>query len=205
MQLQISHAQLSSDWKREVERRLGRKVADCYQCGKCTAGCPANFEMFQPVHSMMRLAQLGRKDDALRSRSQWVCVACEACSTRCPKDVDPARLMTVLREMAQEEGCVNANESDIYDFHMSFLSSVRRFGRVYEMGLVAAYKLKSPIKRGPQDLLTALKMARRGKPGLLPHRIQNVAAIRRIYEKTRLQAQAAPNPQPPHHPQGESH
>ncbi|MBM4035778.1 MAG: 4Fe-4S dicluster domain-containing protein [Planctomycetes bacterium] len=187
MQLRLSRAQVGSEWKREVERRLGRKVADCYQCGKCTAGCPVAFEMFQPVHAMMRLAQLGRKDEALRSRSQWVCAACEACSTRCPKDVDPARLMTVLREMAQEEGCVNANEADIYDFHTSFLASVRRFGRVYEMGLVAAYKLKSPLRRGPQDMLTALKMARRGKPGFFPHRIQNVAAIRRIYERCRLQ------------------
>ncbi len=187
MQLQLSRSQVDSDWKREVERRLGRKVADCYQCGKCTAGCPVAYEMFHPIHAMVRLVQLGRRDEALRSRSQWVCAACEACSTRCPKDVDPARLMTVLREMAQEEGCVNANEADIYDFHMSFLSSIRRFGRVYEMGLVAAYKLKSPLKRGQQDMLTFPKMLRRGKPGLFPHKIQNVAAIRRIYERTKLQ------------------
>jgi heterodisulfide reductase subunit C len=187
MQLQVSQAQVDSGWKREVERRLGRKVAECYQCGKCTAGCPVSYEMFHPIHAMMRLAQLGRKDEALRSRSQWVCAACEACSTRCPKDVDPARLMTVLREMAQEEGTVNANEIDIYDFHQSFLSSVRRFGRVYEMGLIASYKMKRPIKRGPQDMLTGIRMVRRGKPSFFPHKIQNVAAIRRIYEKTRLQ------------------
>jgi len=190
MQLQLSSAQLSSEWKREVERRLGRKLAECYQCGKCSAGCPVAYEMFYPVHAMVRLAQLGRKDEALRSRSQWVCVACEACSTRCPKDVDPARLMTILREMSQEEGCVNRNEADIYDFHQSFLASIRRVGRVYEMGFIAAYKLKSPIRRGPQDMLTALKMARRGKPGILPHKIQNVAAIRRIFERTRLQKAA---------------
>jgi len=187
MQLELSRAQVASEWKQEVERRLGHKVAECYQCGKCTAGCPVAYEMFHPVHAMVRLAQLGRKDEALRSRSQWVCVACEACSTRCPKDVDPARLMTILREMAQEEGCVNANEIDIYDFHQSFLSSVRRFGRVYELGLVVAYKLKRPIKRGPEDVVTGLKMRRRGKPGLFPHRIENVAAIRRIYQKTKLQ------------------
>jgi len=187
MQFQLSAAQVDCGWKREVERRLGRKAADCYQCGKCSAGCPVAYEMFHPVHAMVRLVQLGRKDEALRSRSQWVCVACEACSTRCPKDVDPARLMTILREMAQEHGTVNANEVDIYDFHQSFLSSVRMFGRVYEMGLVAFYKLKRPIRRGPQDILTGLRMMRRGKPGLLPHKIQNVAAIRRIYEKTRLQ------------------
>jgi len=187
MQLQVSRAQVDSDWKREVERRLGRKLADCYQCGKCTAGCPVSFEMFHPIHAMMRLAQLGRKDEALRSRSQWVCAACEACSTRCPKDAEPARLMTVLREMAQEEGLVNANEADIYDFHQSFLASIRRFGRVYEMGFIAAYKLKSPLRRGLQDLLTFPKMLKRGKPGLLPHKIQNVAAIRRIFDRCQLQ------------------
>jgi len=186
MQLQVTPAQVDSEWKREVERRLGREVSACYQCGKCTAGCPVAYEMFYPVHAMVRLVQLGRKDDALRSRSQWVCVACETCSTRCPKDVDPARLMTILREMAQEEGCVNAEEVDIYDFHQSFLASLRRFGRVYELGLVASYKMKRPIKRGPQDVLTGMQMMRRGKPGLLPHRIQNVAAIRRIFERTAL-------------------
>jgi len=186
MRVELSRTQVNGAWKREVERRLGRKVADCYQCGKCSAGCPTAYEMYHPVHAMVRLVQLGRKDEALRSRSQWVCVACEACSTRCPKDVDPARLMTVLREMAQEEGCVNANESDIYDFHQSFLTSLRMFGRVYEMGLVAHYKLKSPVKRGFQDVVTGLQMMRRGKPGLVPHRVQNLPAIRRIYERTQL-------------------
>ncbi len=186
MQLRVTAAQVDSEWKREVERRLGREVSACYQCGKCTAGCPVAYEMFYPVHAMVRLVQLGRKDDALRSRSQWVCVACETCSTRCPKDVDPARLMTILREMAQEEGCVNAEEVDIYDFHQSFLASLRRFGRVYELGLVASYKMKRPIKRGPQDVLTGMQMMRRGKPGLVPHRIENLAAIRRIFERTAL-------------------
>jgi heterodisulfide reductase subunit C len=95
--------------------------------------------------------------------------------------------MTVLREMAQEEGCVNADESDIYDFHQSFLASIRRFGRVYELGLVASFKAKSPVRRGVQDVVTGLQMMRRGKPGLVPHRVENVAAIRRIYERTRLQ------------------
>ena len=187
MRLQLSSAQVGSEWKREVSRRLGHDVSECYQCGKCTAGCPVAYEMFHPIHAMMRLAQLGRKDEALASRSQWVCVACEACSTRCPKDVDPARLMTVLREMSQEEGTVNANEVDIYDFHQSFLDMVRRFGRVYEMGLVASYKLKAPLRRGTQDVLTGLRMMRRGKPGFFPHKIQNVAAIRRIYQRTQLQ------------------
>jgi heterodisulfide reductase subunit C len=187
MRLKLTHDQVDSDWKREVERRLGRKVADCYQCGKCSAGCPTAYEMFHPIHAMMRLVQLGRKDEALASRSQWVCVACEACSTRCPKDVEPAKLMTVLREMAQEAGTVNANELDVYDFHKSFLSMVRRFGRVYELGLVASYKMKAPLRRGTQDVVTGVRMFKRGKPGLLPHRVQNVAAIRRIYEKTKLQ------------------
>jgi heterodisulfide reductase subunit C len=145
--------------------------------------------MFHPIHAMMRLVQLGRKDEALASRSQWVCVACEACSTRCPKDVDPARLMTVLREMAQEEGTVNENELDVFDFHRSFLSMVRRFGRVYELGLVASYKIKAPVHRGTQDVMTGFRMFKRGKPGLLPHKVQNLAAIRRIYEKTQLQGQ----------------
>ena len=187
MRLQLSSAQVGSEWKQEVSRRLGHDVSECYQCGKCTAGCPVAYEMFHPIHAMMRLVQLGRKDEALASRSQWVCVACEACSTRCPKDVDPARLMTVLREMSQEEGTVNANEVDIYDFHQSFLDMIRRFGRVYEMGLVASYKLKAPLRRGMQDVLTGLRMMRRGKPGFFPHKIQNVAAIRRIYQRTQLQ------------------
>ena len=56
----------------------------------------------------------------------------------------------------------------------------RRFGRVYAMGLVASYKMKAPLRRGTQDVLTGFRMMKRGKPGLLPHKIQNVAAIRRM-------------------------
>ncbi|NQT88737.1 4Fe-4S dicluster domain-containing protein [bacterium] len=195
MRVEISRSQVTSEWKHAVEERLGRKVAECYQCGKCSAGCPTAYEMFHPIHAMVRLVQLGRKDEALASRSQWVCVGCEACTTRCPKDVEPARLMTVLREMAQEEGAVSADEVDIYDFHQSFLGSVKMFGRVYEMGLVASYKLKSPLRRGPQDVLTAFRMMKRGKPGILPHKIQNIKAVRRIYEKTQLQKNAHGKPE----------
>src|SRR5208282_717492 len=74
------------------------QVADCYQCGKCTAGCPVAMHMDVAPNQVVRLVQLGEWEKALQSRAIWECVGCQTCSTRCPKEVDCAGVMDALRE-----------------------------------------------------------------------------------------------------------
>ena len=68
----------------EVEAQSGQNVSTCYQCGNCTAGCPAGFVYDRQVNQIMRGVQLGLKDEVLNSRSIWLCLSCSTCSLRCP-------------------------------------------------------------------------------------------------------------------------
>ena len=73
-----------SDLRTFVESQSGQKVLDCYQCGKCSAGCPAAEFMDLTPRQVMRAVQLGQAELALRSSTIWLCASCQTCSARCP-------------------------------------------------------------------------------------------------------------------------
>ena len=123
---------------REVEAESGQKVTNCYQCGNCTAGCPCGPEYDLQVSQVMRAVQLGNKEMALSSRSLWLCVSCSTCTSRCPNNIDVAKVMDVLRHMAWKEGKTNYAMAS---FWQSFLTTVRHFGRTYELGVMPKQKL----------------------------------------------------------------
>ncbi len=166
---------------REVQERSGQVISTCYQCGNCTAGCPYNFAYDVPVSRIMRLLQLGDREAVLRSRSVWLCASCQSCTTRCPNMIDVARVMDVLRHMAREAGY--ATEPSVKAFGDAFLRSVERHGRVYEVGLLASYVVKTG--RVWTDVDLAPKMLPKGKLGFLPHSIRGAKHIVRIFERYR--------------------
>ena len=125
---------------REVEAESGQKVTNCYQCGNCTAGCPCGPEYDLQVSQVMRAVQLGNKEMALSSRSLWLCVSCSTCTSRCPNNIDVAKVMDVLRHMAWKEGKTNYAMAS---FWQSFLTTVRHFGRTYELGVMAMFMART--------------------------------------------------------------
>ena len=160
-----------AEFMNEVQRELGTAergvptARECYQCGKCTAGCPVAYEMDIPPHQIMRAVQLGMRDAALSSHTIWVCAACETCSARCPQDADPAGVMDALRRIAFAEG-VKSPEPDVPLFHRLFLGTVQQFGRVFEAGMIGLYNVFSG--HYTKDLGLAPTMLLKGKLGLLP-------------------------------------
>ena len=87
----------------EVNERIGGvPIQSCYHCRKCTAGCPIAFAMEYNPDQIIKMIQMGMRDKVLNSSSIWLCASCETCVTRCPNEVDIARMMDVLREMAIE-------------------------------------------------------------------------------------------------------
>ena len=80
---------------RELEQDTGETLSDCYQCGKCTAGCPASMDT--PPSVLIRKLKLGLYQQALNSESIWSCMACLTCSERCPKNVSPAAIIEGLK------------------------------------------------------------------------------------------------------------
>ena len=83
----------------KIESLAGQDLLACYQCGKCSAGCPMAKHMNLPPNQMIRYAQLGLMDDLLASESIWMCVSCLTCNSRCPKGVRIAEVIEVLRQM----------------------------------------------------------------------------------------------------------
>jgi heterodisulfide reductase subunit D len=87
----------------DVEERSGEDLSRCYYCLKCSAGCPSAPAMPYRPAQMVRMVQLGLKDELLESPSIWYCLHCETCGARCPNEISIARLTQGLRQMAMEE------------------------------------------------------------------------------------------------------
>jgi len=163
-----------------VEARSGQKVSRCYQCRKCTNGCPASFAMDVMPNQVMRMIQLGLEEELLRSKTIWVCASCQTCTTRCPNDIDIAHLMDTLRQLSQESG-VPPGEPNVVKFHKAFLDSIRRHGRVFELEMVALYKLATLDFFS--DTKLAWEMLKRGKLKFLPSRVKEKGEIRQMFDK----------------------
>jgi heterodisulfide reductase subunit C len=152
-------------------------VMRCYQCAKCSSGCPVAARSDLKPHEVVRLLQFDQREEVLASRFIWECTSCQTCTTRCPQKVDIAALNDALRIMSHAAGRVPV-------FNEVFLASVRNRGRVYELGLMAAYKLRTG--RLLEDAGKAPMMLSKGKLPLLgPHlsgRAERKAMFRRAYE-----------------------
>ncbi len=167
----------------EVNKKIhGVPLQACYHCRKCSAGCPAASYMEYNPNKVIKMIQNGQKDKLLSSSTIWLCLSCETCITRCPNQVDIARMMDVLRQMAIESG-VAAKEANILKFHEAFLSSIKFGGRVHEMLMTVHYKLKSGDLFGDVDI--APTMFLKGKLSLLPPRTKDMKSVRSIFEKTK--------------------
>lgn len=178
---QINSADAAA-FRAEINRRVCDMVEKCFHCGKCSAGCPIADEMDLMPNQVMRLVQLGLFDQVLSCRSIWLCAACVTCSTRCPQGVPIASVMEALRHLALERGIEPPEEvRHVQTFTRAFLSSVRRHGRVFEPGMVMGFNLRS--RQFMKDADKGPAMFLKGKLGILPHRVKNIAAVRRIFKK----------------------
>lgn len=164
----------------EIEVATGINPATCYQCGKCSAGCPMASESDLRPHQVMRRVVYGTRERALQDETIWLCLTCETCTTRCPNGCDPARVIDAVREIAIESGQASLPRA-INAFHKAFLGQIRTNGRLHEVGLVMDYKLKSFDLMS--DVNNVPSMLTRGKLGFLPDRIKGVDEVKRIFDK----------------------
>ena len=165
----------------QISDRTFQDVSLCYQCGKCSAGCPIRYYMDIAPNKVVRLIQLGYYEEALKSETPWLCAGCLTCSTRCPKEFDLAKFMDAVRETAIEKG-VEVKQKNILKFHEAFLDQIRKHGRSYEVGLVAEYKMKTLDLL--QDVDSSPGLFLKGKLGIFPHNIEDRKGIKEIFKKT---------------------
>ena len=166
----------------EIMEICGQDPALCYQCGKCSAGCPVRDYALDPPNRVVRYVQLGFYDKALQSPTIWLCAGCLTCSGRCPKNFDLARFMDAMRQLAEEKG-IKSPDRDSEKFHEAFLDQIKFFGKTWEMGMIAEYKLKTLNLL--QDVAIAPEMFFKGKLNIIPERIKGMEKISEIFEKTK--------------------
>jgi heterodisulfide reductase subunit C len=166
-----------------VSELSGEDIYSCYQCGKCTAGCPVAPEMSHTPNQIIRLIQLGLKEEVLASLTIWLCASCETCTTRCPKEVDIAKIMDTMRIMSVKEGYA-CKEPTVLKFNETFLNSIKNNGRLQETRLAIAYNLKT--KQFFKDMGLGQKLFLKGKMSFLGNKIQGKEAIQAIFERSKV-------------------
>ncbi|MBT8366903.1 MAG: 4Fe-4S dicluster domain-containing protein [Deltaproteobacteria bacterium] len=170
----------------QIEAEGPFQTGACFQCRKCTNGCPVTFAMDLFPDEVIRMVILGQRETVLKCRTIWVCAACETCTTRCPNDVKIAELMDCLKEMAVHEG-LPSSQPRILALHETFLNNIKKRGRLYETTLLPAYLLKSgdlldkwTSGTWRYDLKLGRQMFSKGRLPLMPESIKGKREVRKI-------------------------
>ena len=159
-----------------IAAEAGVNLKDCYQCGKCTAGCPLADGMDLMPREVIRYLQMGAIDVVLEAKTPWICAQCVVCSSRCPQNVDICSTMRAVRLASKAAGKKPLIEADLFDD--TFIANVRAHGVSNEQYLAAAYNIKS--LHFTQDMGNAGRMVKRRMVGVLMHNTEgrkDVAAL----------------------------
>jgi len=89
--------EINEEILKEFKKLSEENVHDCYQCGKCSAGCPSAANMSILPHMVIRRLQRNQPVEAIIEDAIWKCTSCMTCWSRCPKKVNLCRIMETLR------------------------------------------------------------------------------------------------------------
>ena len=180
-------SQVSARDKQRIEALAASadaKLHECYQCGKCTAGCPMAETMDLKPRQVMRHLQLGLLDEVLHSKGPWICATCYTCTARCPHDVPIAQVMEAVRQQAEAAGIRPIRRS--YLFTKYFLLPLYMFGKNHELTLTAFYNLLSGRLFQHFEFLPG--MIGGGKLKIFPPTVKNRTAVRRLMDNCEKEA-----------------
>ncbi len=189
--------ELSLPLIQEVMDSSGQNLFACYQCRRCAAGCPVGDETGVTPDRLIRMIILGEREKALNNLLVWKCVACYTCGTRCPNNIQTAKINEILKQMSKEAH-FEPILPKIAAFHDAFLRSTSHFGRVNElefMGLYAMHNAKSELKHGGGWKAIADEIINKAKLGILMikkkrmhlrlEKTKKLSEIKRLYKKAK--------------------
>ena len=181
--MKVSRKKIQEEFIKKIEELSGQKIYACYQCGKCSAGCPMRSFMEHPPNRVVRLLQLGQYERVLAGRSIWYCASCETCSTRCPNKVDLAAIMDALRKCSWDAKGPS-KESFVQLANRIFIENVRTYGRQYEMRLAAVFNVKSG--QFLKDIMLGPALLSKGKLKMFHQKNRNIAEVEKIFARIEM-------------------
>ncbi len=132
MKITLGNSHQQAFYTQRILTLSGQKLFACYQCGKCSAGCPMAESMDLLPNRVIREAQLGNESLLMVCRAVWFCSSCFACAVRCPKGLDVARIMEAVRILQMMETKPSMKEPAFEDTvnlpQISLISHFRKFG-----------------------------------------------------------------------------
>jgi heterodisulfide reductase subunit C len=178
MTIKIGKATKGTGLKTAVEEMSGVNLNLCYQCRKCSAGCPVAGAAESAPSEVIRRLHLGAGDELLESKLVWMCLSCETCYGRCPMQINFAAVIDALRSLSIAKG-TRAPRGNMPLFNRMFLENVRIFGRSYDLSMIAGYKLGSgklmdDVEKFPSMLI-------KGKMAVLPPSGADKKVVQRIF------------------------
>lgn len=130
----------------EVMARSGQNITACYQCRRCAAGCPVGEETGNVTPDrLIRMITLGDREQALNNKLVWKCVACYTCGTRCPNEIQTAKITETLKYMSKEEH-LDPLLPKVAAFHKSFCTAANHLGRLNEIEFMGLYEIKNTFR-----------------------------------------------------------
>lgn len=181
---------------REVAERSGQNLSACYQCRRCAAGCPVGEETGVTPDRLVRMVLLGDREEALNNLLVWQCVACYTCGTRCPNNIQTARITETLKQMSKEAH-LDPLKPRVADFHSSFMKAAGHYGRFNEIEGMGIYEARTAIKELKKGGVKAVldEMVAQAKLGMTMtkkkrmhfkiDKVKNVAEVQALYRKAK--------------------
>jgi heterodisulfide reductase subunit C2 len=155
----------TGDLINDVQKISGIDIRSCLQCMKCSNGCPVTgLTKIHPSDIIMGL-KLNSGENIFNSDIIWMCASCETCFARCPMEINMAAVMDALRIMAVRMKA-SRQKGNVALFNKLFLKTVRMFGRTYDIGMIAAYKLGTSSYLEDTDKFPMMLL--KGKIALIP-------------------------------------
>jgi heterodisulfide reductase subunit C len=182
MTVKISKQSKAAGLKPIIEEMTGVDLSLCYQCKKCSSGCPsAKFSQSPPAEIVRRLL-LGAGDELLENDHIWLCLSCETCYSRCPMQLNIAAVIDALRALALEKKA-KVPAGNVPVFNRAFLKAVETYGRSYDLSAILQYKLSG--NKMIQDVEKLPTMLKKGKIAVLPPSGADKKTVKKIFNRAR--------------------
>ena len=172
------------EWARLVSERPGCEgLFSCLQCGACSGTCPLSSYMDFSPRRIVALIREGFRQDALSSKTIWLCASCYACTVECPKQIRITDIMYELKQRAIHAG-IYPKRFPIPVLAREFSEMVKKHGRITEMLLVFKLFLKTNPFAAMGNWRMGLDLMKTGRFSLATEKIKQRGDIARMLDAT---------------------